>query len=338
MGLLSGLARVLFGAKASGNQRHSPDKRRVPSDKVSVEAGWMQRDQTFFYGKCRYSPCGRWAVACMDGDGKGRSGNRESGNGTVLLLSPDGSLAHEIDTIERPFSAAVSSIGQYVVQDVKFGNELSSDAIVISSTGKEIFRRRYTANIYNVDISDCGNYIAVQTAGGDASNKDAHLLEVIDTRNGVTLFSREPESGWADGYAFEVALDGRLLSFIVQHKYLGEFRYSPNGEFLDREALLDASLNKGSPASRFATISKQFKDTPSPDIADKAIAVTDEILSEGKVFSPAWNAMVHRLAGEAHEYLGHLDTALAQYDEALTLDPKVGVKRKADALRKRLRG
>ncbi|MNG07575.1 Tetratricopeptide repeat protein [compost metagenome] len=50
----------------------------------------------------------------------------------------------------------------------------------------------------------------------------------------------------------------------------------------------------------------------------------------------AWKAKSLKLQGLAHEALGDFREAVDAFDEALALDPKIGVKRKRDSLLKKL--
>jgi tetratricopeptide (TPR) repeat protein len=49
-----------------------------------------------------------------------------------------------------------------------------------------------------------------------------------------------------------------------------------------------------------------------------------------------WKAKSLKLQGLAHEALGELQEAVKAFDEALALDPKIGVKRKRDFLAKKI--
>ncbi|MDI9778477.1 tetratricopeptide repeat protein [Pseudomonas putida] len=51
--------------------------------------------------------------------------------------------------------------------------------------------------------------------------------------------------------------------------------------------------------------------------------------------NPAWKPTALKVQGLAHEALSQVQEAIACYEEALSLNPKIGVKRKHDSLRKR---
>jgi predicted TPR repeat methyltransferase len=71
------------------------------------------------------------------------------------------------------------------------------------------------------------------------------------------------------------------------------------------------------------------------DAASRALAVVDKAMAKGASKNPAWAAPAWRTTGTAQERLGDTKKALAAYEMALRLNPKMGVKRRIEALRKR---
>ena len=56
--------------------------------------------------------------------------------------------------------------------------------------------------------------------------------------------------------------------------------------------------------------------------------------SLGADSNPAWKPNALKVQGLAHEMLGQFPQAIEVYEEAITLNPKIGVKRRLDALKK----
>ena len=54
--------------------------------------------------------------------------------------------------------------------------------------------------------------------------------------------------------------------------------------------------------------------------------------------NPGWKSLALKLQGFTLEALGKYKEALDIYEEALKINSKIGVKRKADAIRKKLAG
>lgn len=78
----------------------------------------------------------------------------------------------------------------------------------------------------------------------------------------------------------------------------------------------------------------------SPDLttetARQALDIVGRARKHGADQSDSWKAKSLKLQGLAHEALGELREAVKAFDEALAIDPKIGVKRKRDSLVKRL--
>ena len=308
----------------------------LPSSRnAELDGKWLTLNRPSFFGKAHTSPDERWIVACNDSDGKGHGGFRTKGNGRVILVDYlSDKIMHELTCFARPVDAVVSDSGDYIVHDAGFGSALRGNVIAINTDGDEVYRRHYRANIFNIGLSRCGRYAAVQTANAD--NKDGNILEVLDLQNGSKVFSDCPVGGWADGYLFDTNADGELSQFRVNLRDLGYFRYSSTGEFLDGEALQEAQLDKGDYATKIRAAQELLKTNSSEDSARRALSVTDTALSQGADDRYDWGALAHRVRGESFELLGQLPDALEAYEQALLMNPKVGVQRRATVLRKKL--
>lgn len=339
MGFFSKLREVLGGSRKTAPVVPAP----VPAQpsgggrarNATLRDNWLTLSRPDFFGQAHRSPNKRWIVGCNDSDGVGRGGHRESGNGRVVLVDHQSDkVMHELTCFARPMDAAVSDTGRYIVQDSGFGSALQGDLIALDIEGHERYRRRYSANVFNLGLSKCGRYAAVQTA--NAPTDDGNLLEVLDLERGCAVFSVQPATGWADTYSFDVDADGRLKVLGVAHKDLGRFSYSASGEFQDTQAFQAARLDKGDYGTKLMAARDLLKTGATPDNARKALSTADAALAEGAKDMPDWGAIAHRVRGESHELLGQLPEALAAFDQALSLNPKVGVQKRAVALRKKL--
>lgn len=74
----------------------------------------------------------------------------------------------------------------------------------------------------------------------------------------------------------------------------------------------------------------------SVDRINMFVSCLDNILNNLRPADTAFHALVLRQKGELLETQMQLTEALFCYDQALSFDPKVGIKRHADAIRKRL--
>ncbi|MBS0343205.1 MAG: tetratricopeptide repeat protein [Proteobacteria bacterium] len=342
MGIISKLMKLLDGSEKSISEATPPT--RPSSQQASgrtarnavVRDEWLTLKRPRFFGRAHQSPNKRWIVGCNDSDGVGRGGHRESGNGRVVLVDHRADqVMHELGCFARPMDAAVSDAGPYIVLDSGFGSALQGDVAALDLEGRERYRRHYRANVFNIGLSRCGRFAAVQTA--NAPNDDGNLLEVLDLDRGCTVFAVPPATGWADRYSFDTDADGRLIAVGVEHKGLGRFSYSASGEFQDAQAFQAARLDKGDYATKIMSARDLLKTDSTADNARKALSTADAALAEGAKDAPDWSSIAHRVRGEAYELLGQLPEALEAFERALSLNPKVGVQKRAVALRKKLR-
>lgn len=332
--LLGGSKKTMPAATPPAPATTQPRGGRTARNAV-VRDGWLTLTQPNFFGQAHRSPSKRWIVGCNDSDGAGRGGHRESGNGRVVLVDHQtDKVMHELRCFARPMDAAVSDAGTYIVLDSGFGSALQGDVVALDLEGRERYRRHYRANVFNVGLSKCGKYAAVQTA--NAPNDDGNLLEVLDLDRGCAVFSVQPTTGWADKYSFDVDAEGRLKAIGVEHKGLGGFSYSASGEFQDTQAFQAARLDKGDYGTKLMAARDLLKADATPDNARKALNAADAALAEGAKNSPDWGSIAHRVRGESYELLGQLPEALEAFDLALSLNSKVGVQKRALALRKKL--
>lgn len=318
MGWISKLRAALGGGMFAGEKNRN----------AVLQDRWLQLSHPLFSGRAYCSPNQRWVIGCKVFD-------NESGNGRLILVNYESdTVEHELNSFAHPMGAAVSNRGTYIVVDAGRGSELEGSLVAIDHRGNELYRKCYHANIFNIGISDCGRYAAVQTA--NAMNADADLFEVLDIKSGRLVFSRQPVTGWPDQYTFEVDGTGELQAVGVLHKSLGQFFYSSHGEFRDQKAFQDARLGIGHYVAKISAARDLLQTTPTADNAIIALFAADEALQEGAEDRADWGALAHRIRGESYELLGQLPEAMAAFEQALRLNPKVDTQNSASSLRKKL--
>lgn len=307
---------------------------KLNHDVIEINDNFLSIYSIDFFGKSYISQNNLWVVGCMDSDGHGRGGHRDKGNGKVVLIDyASKKIIHVINEIERPFDADVSNIGTYIINDSKFNLNLESDLIAIDKDKNEIFRRKYQANIYNLAISNCGEYVIVQTCNSES--KDGNLFELVNIKNKEIIFSINPPTGWADKYIFN--LEGeKLASVSVVYNKLGQFEYSLNGDFIDSDQYDNALLESGDYSTKIMAARDLIKTASSQEDTKKALKAIESAINEGALNDKNWLAIAYRVQGEAHELLGDSYAALDSFDKALALDPKIGIKKRADKLRKNI--
>jgi hypothetical protein len=272
-----------------------------------------------FFGLRARSPSGRFTLAWADG------GPDQSRVGRYLLL--DGKRVIVDGRMPRPNDGAVTDGGVFILNDWGALETLSGTFHAFGADGKSLVSRYFAANLFNNGVAADGRFAACQTA--NAPGADGNLLTVFDLQAGRETACFQPESGWAKDYAF---LPEKRRIRLLYHDG-GAFDYDFDGAFVDRMKWLAFGLAQGN-IFVIETLIAEMDGKPSPELARQVLPATDVALGKLRPDDGRTRARLLRSRGTCLEALAELKQALACYDEALSLDPRVGVKRKADALRK----
>ncbi len=279
-----------------------------------------------FFGPFARSPSGRFALAWHDGDGQGRGGHRSSGLGRYLLLDQARIIVE--GRIARPNDGKVADNGTFIINDWGFGDGLKGVFSAFSPSGELLLSRTFAANLFNNGLSADGRFAVCQTCNAPGS-ADSSVLAVFDLAERREISAFTPEAGWAHEYEFDPAAKWIRLRYND-----GSFcTYALMGEFLDRDQWIKIKLAAGDLFVADA-IMREHEGVLPPQWAEALSSGLDRVLAAPRT-DPHAHARAYKIRGQLFEAKGDLTDALASYDAALTLDPKVGVKRKADQLRKR---
>lgn len=329
-----GLFKLLFGAKkkphAKTDQAH---RRSVLQPNVSYVGDFIEIKSIGFVGQFKKSKSGEWIVCWSDSDKEHhRGGHRESGYGHYVLFNAALNKIVLQGKLERPNSGSVSNNGYFSIEDWHFGSNLSGTFYAFSPVGEELVKKKFNANIFNSDISNNGRFAICQTAN-NPKNDDGNLLVAFDLTKKVELFSVHPTTGWADSYDFFE--DDAHFAVVIDK--IGKFQYDVQGNFIDSAKYDSARLN----CKKFEIILFAAEEIlKEPRIDHKRVQTALEAVlrarSLGADNDKSWKALALKIQGTAHELMGNSKDALGFFEEALKINPKIGVKRKAGALRKKL--
>jgi hypothetical protein len=272
-----------------------------------------------FFGFSSKSPSGRYTVAWCDG------GPDQTRKGRYFLLELGRIVAE--GEMPRPNDGKVADNGVFVLNDWGPIESLSGTLAAFNPDGTTRFTRSFSANLFNNGLAADGRFAACQTA--NAPHPDGGSLFVFDLASARQIATWQPESGWASSYEFSD--DGKTVRLGYGER--GTFAYALDGEFLDRMRWLASGLQAGDLAI-VETLLTETKGNPTPALIEQLLGAIDRTLATSMYTAPKSRARAFKLRGICFEEIAEVAKALAAYDEALALDPKVGVKRKADQLRK----
>ncbi|HCF0591763.1 tetratricopeptide repeat protein [Pseudomonas aeruginosa] len=294
-------------------------------------------DSTFllgdYIGMYSTSPNGRWLVSWMDSDPaqRGLGGARAGGEGVYLLYDRAANRVVVRGRTPRPNAGLVANNGTFCLEDRDFGSALSGTLRVFSCSGQAIAQVPVTANIVRSALSENGAFALIHTAS--STTDDGSKLFLIDLLDGNVRYRVTPSAGWPERYGF-VEEQGMVIAYLGG---LGEFRYGPDGAFIDEDKLSRAMLDSPNYEHAIPAAEKLLSQAEtSEESAREALRILLRVRQNGAEMSDAWSARSLKLIGQAHEALGECREAIAAYDQALTIDPKIGVKRRRDSLQKRL--
>lgn len=168
----------------------------------------------------------------------------------------------------------------------------------------------------------------------NSPTEDGRKLTLFDLGTGEPLFSVTPKRSVAD----RIELDEKNRQVVIKVTGGGEFRYGTDGAIPDLNYAHDAYLRSTDYCSVILTAESLLKKNSASHPVEKSQAILEAVTRAralGADQNPAWKPTALKVQGMAHESLAQLQEAIACYEEALSLNPKIGVKRKLDALRKR---
>jgi len=327
-------ALVLWAAKRKGPS----SRRRVTSQRGAVKAefsddGWLTIDAIDYFGQYVRSPNGRYALSWVESPFiEDENGNTRKIPGKYLLLDGDKIILK--GRMARPNDGVVSNVGVFAINDWTFSEGLAGVLNVISPTGEALLKKRFRANLNNCGISSDGRFAVCQTCNSDY---DAHsgMLFFFDVSNRKLLWKKAPETGWASGYEFDT--QNKIL--YLCYEGLGKYRYSFDGKCLDEERWRvewrRKRLENPSGYDLLDIAEEKMKEVEAGDGCASDYSEIESMLKRaaGMDVSPNTKAQIHRRLGEIAEKQGRVQDAIAEYENALRWNPKVGVKRRLSKLR-----
>lgn len=243
--------------------------------------------------------------------------------GRYILLD-EGAVAVEGE-MARPQDGKVANHGTFVLNDWGSSDSLSGTFHAFRRDGSPIVSRSFSANLLNNGLSRDGGLAVCQTCNAPGS-PDSSVLAIFDLAAGEEIACWVPESGWASGYEFPGGERVRML-----RRDRPSLDYSLQGDFIDRRLWFADEVRRGTLyVIRLALAEGEEASGVSMDALRDGIAAA-RAEGDERFEADAW-----RLLGEVEEVAGEARAALEAWDRALAVNPRIGVARRAAALRKGL--
>ncbi len=321
---MTGFFKRLFSKREAAHETSPP----ALAGRLEIEEfghNLVSIDALDFFGHQAVSPNKRyrliWADRTPDGS---RGGNRSEGHGSWSLLLDDRIVT--TGSLERPQEGCVADNGTVILHDWMFGEGLKGRFFAFAPDGTQLVTQQFAANLMSNSLSPDGQFAICQTANAPGSADSCRYM-LFDLAAGSEMARWDVETGWAEHYEWDC--EDRRVYLCMKD---GERAcYDFTGTMVDREAWQLRRIGAGDlNVIQSVLVATSANDHPfrSEIIAGLGVAARD-----GEVWQ---QARAHRLLGELHEQAGEIAQAVKAYDDALTIDPKVGVARRVEQLRKTL--
>lgn len=312
----------LFGKRAAVQAKPTAD---TAPGHVDVAGGFLSASSIN-----KQAPARAWVRSWNDATPDGRrGGHREEGEGRYVLLDVKNNAVVD-GRMPRPNNGVVADNGTFCLEDWHCGSTLSGTFHVFTAQGLPIITKVLTANILQSGISRNGLLAYCLTA--NSPTEDGRKLALYDLKEGVELFAVTPRRGYE-----RIGFDEQRLELVVKAVGGGEYRYGADGALLDEEGADRALLNSTNYVDVILTAETMLKDGSGDVELQKVVAALIRARALGADDNPGWKATALKVQGLAHEGLGEVSEAIGCYGQALSLNPKIGVKRKMNALVEQLK-
>lgn len=314
----------LLGDGADNDKTRRPEgMRRLEIEPFSH--GLVRIPALDFFGPHAASSNGQYHLIWQDRNPEGTiGGHRYEGHGTWSLLTDSGALLAK-GQLERPQDGHVADDGTFILSDWMFGDGLKGRLQAFRADGRKLLEREFSANMASSSLSDDGRFAICQTANAPGS-PDSCRYFLFDLEKGEEITSWEQETGWADGYEFDSVNERIYLSKEGKDRVA----YGFDGKMVDREGWQRTRIAAGD-LGVIRSVLEGVGHSLTHDLRTAIFAGLDVVAESDDIWS---QAKALRLRGEMHEQAGEVDEAIASYEQALAIDPQVGVSRRLGKLQR----
>lgn len=311
----------LLYKKPAKNNPHKSNSQYIDCD---LSAKFSKIKGCSFVGSCQKSPNGKFIIAWRQ---QGRTPNEM---GSYLFASSN--KIKFTKKMKRPLHGAAANNGNFILCSTPDPQKLNSSLYSFNSNGKLILKHGFTAILYNCGISECGRHAITQCCNSDT--EDSGLLTLFDLKEKKVIWKLRPRPGWADSYKFD--LDKKCISLI--YRDYGALRYDFEGNFLDKEKW-EIKRIKYARSFDLLWIAEEKLETlknkhPTNEGKQEIISLLERAFDTSSEKEFKTKAMAYRRMGEVHEVFGETDQTIKYFELALSIDPKVGIQRRFNSLKR----
>jgi tetratricopeptide (TPR) repeat protein len=275
-----------------------------------------------YYEESVRSENGQFTLALSDASPDGLLGGaRDKGLGGYALLSWNKVIVK--GSMERPNDGKVSNQGNFIINDWMFSGASEGTFYAFDAQGNVLVSQKYRANLGPNGISPDGRYAVCQVFSSD--NRDSNTVSFFNLDQRKLLWKKEPSSGPADGFRFDV--NNAVL--FLQYQDGREFRYNFDGTFLDSDRLMKEEIETANGYELYDLaldkLGELDPDKKDFSLFDEPISLLKRALDKG--LSSYYQGLAHRELGEIFLERGERVQAIFHFEKAIAANPKIGVKK-----------
>ena len=348
--VLAGAVLIWLGKRHSPGTKDPSRDKKLPAEKDSyVEtsepgaaadknsrgrslklAGYVERLTGESFADFSFSPGEEFAAAARDGYWEGEKWIQ----GRLLLMDTAARAPLWEKAVDRPRHPKISDIGSVLVEDLQPRQESENSLMLFDLQGDMLWEKEFGARIKNSGISPSGERAFAATLSSKYEPHSSRLF-FFDASRGTELWSRDLHYSQEEA-PYECDFDGNQLVAVVRfYEEEQRFPFGETGE-LPKEYLYfsyEINIRQSGLATEILPQVKIMLMKSRPEI-DKA----EELLGRINIqdLSLETKAEVLRYHGEIQEARGNLRRAAEAWEQALELDPDVGIRERYQDLQKKL--
>jgi tetratricopeptide (TPR) repeat protein len=288
-----------------------------------------------FYGPYNRSENKIFTVGCDDSDYKAgygetkRGGFRKDGMGRAILLK--NKKLKWSKEFERPHDGEVSNEGYMALNDWLFGEGLKGKFYVLNPDGNILIEDKLSANLQDLGITMDSRLAWTTTAASD--NSYSNQLFVYDIAHRKRLFKRDRLYGQIE----KSAMQNDCIEFTTNQNIY--YKFGLAGKLLNedevKQQIEDQKLNSNDLWAVHSIAKEKIAKFESDNFdKDGILKIIQKLRELDSNVKDKYLAKTYRYQGELKLILGRKEEALSDFENALELDSKVGIKRKTKKLRK----
>lgn len=271
-----------------------------------------------FYGTVEYSRNNKFCILFRDGhwvDNKWKKGDLALIQGKKLLFKRK---------VERPNDCHVSDNGTVICCDWMKTEELSGKFLIFDSLGEEIFMLKTSANLGSSGISHDGKIAIFETHSSDTEDGDKLFLIDIEEKQLINRF--EAKCSFNN---VEIDTTRRRIKLLSRRHFLFEIDYK--GNQTNKEDFENQILKNGSIMDKLWL----YNQNPDKEKGIEYLRLLNLALTDSDACYSYGKDKLYRMLGEYFEFKGESMKAIESWEKALAINPKVGIKRRLDILKKK---